>query len=943
MLKRIFKTTFGLRDGEIHISFLMQLYIFLIITVLLIIKPNVNALFLSRLGSEQLPIGYILVAFIAVIVTYFYNKWVRRFSFRRVAIITLVFFGLSFLLLGLAIKLNFIKDWVLYVYYIGVSLFAVITTSQFWILANLVFNSREAKRLFGFIGAGAIAGGVFGGYLTSIIASKFGIEISIIVASVFLLLCIPIIQKIYKLKVNKLNMHMRAQRRSQDAKTNLPSYKVVAKSKHLTFLAIITGVGVIVAKLVDFQFSDIAHNTITDSDELASFFGFWFSTFNLLALGLQLFLTNKILSKLGVSSTLLILPLGIAFGSLLFLIFPELWVLVIIKGIDGSFKQSLNKAAFELSIIPIPFTIKNQAKSFIDVAVDSIATGLAGLMLIFIVKRFNLSSIYITVIILLLVFLWIILIYKLRETYFHSFRLNIQRNLATTSNQKISRKNKSVDLKRIILKSDNEIEILTVLDRLSAYKIKSLKTEITNLLHHPSYRVKVKAIQQLYSYDKGASLSDIEPLIHSSNAEVSHAALAYVLEYSQSSQQSFFEEYLNHHNKTIASAALLCLAEEIGDNKSLDLKFHLKHRIETNYRKALTLDDNLYKEDIAKLMLTIAHARYEKYYSYININLIHDNPYIVKHAIKAAGITADDMFAKPLIHFISDKTYRKQAIKALREYSSKITDTLLKLSLNDEINTNAQRHIPLLIRSFKNQQSVKILTRFLKNKDVFTRLEAAKALIKLKSKQENLYFNKRRFKKEIFREYKYAKQTVDALSSMQNIIHLNAESKINTDETREIEIAREAIVKLLEEQLNTSLKCIFKLLGILYDEADIEVSYSGLISDVKEAKINALEFLDNLLQSQIKTQILPLIEYYSIEAESQTQNNELSINILAEPKLIEMLFSSRSKRMKLELLYLIRLLKDKSYIRLVQKQTIKTSKEVRIFATDTASILLDNF
>ena len=140
-----------------------------------------------------------------------------------------------------------------------------------------------------------------------------------------------------------------------------------------------------------FQFSDFANKAIGDPDELASFFGFWFSTFNVLAFCLQLFITNRVLNRLGVASTLLVLPLAIALGSLLFLTFPELWVLIIIKGVDIGFKQSLNKAAVELSIMPIPLHIKNQAKSYIDVAVDSIATGIAGFMLIFLVRKLDLG------------------------------------------------------------------------------------------------------------------------------------------------------------------------------------------------------------------------------------------------------------------------------------------------------------------------------------------------------------------------------------------------------------------------------------------------------------------------------------------------------------------------------------------------------------------------
>ena len=213
MLKNIINKTFGLRDGEIYISFLMQLYIFIIISVLLIVKPIVNALFLNRLGAEQLPYGYLLVALVAVLTNFLYNKAIREFSLLKVTITTLVFFSLGFLALSAVLHFNVLSNWVLYLYYLGISLFAVIATSQFWILANMVFNAREAKRLFGFIGAGAIAGGIFGGYLTSIIVSSYGNKAAMFIAALLIICCIPILRKIWKLRIRKMNIFIRRQRK----------------------------------------------------------------------------------------------------------------------------------------------------------------------------------------------------------------------------------------------------------------------------------------------------------------------------------------------------------------------------------------------------------------------------------------------------------------------------------------------------------------------------------------------------------------------------------------------------------------------------------------------------------------------------------------------------------------------------------------------------------
>ncbi len=93
MLKGIVKKAFNLQDGEIKLALLMQGYIFLVITVLLLIKPTVNALFLSNLGVEQLPYGYLLVATVAILSTFFYRRLVQRFSIRIIAASTILLFS----------------------------------------------------------------------------------------------------------------------------------------------------------------------------------------------------------------------------------------------------------------------------------------------------------------------------------------------------------------------------------------------------------------------------------------------------------------------------------------------------------------------------------------------------------------------------------------------------------------------------------------------------------------------------------------------------------------------------------------------------------------------------------------------------------------------------------------------------------------------------------
>ena len=123
MLRKFIQKTFDIRSGELGVSLLMQLYIFLIITTLLIVKPTVNALFLSELTSQSLPYAFLLVALVAMGSSYFYNKALKRFSLLRIITFTLIISALVFISLKVLLSLHYFSTWLLYFYYVLVCLF----------------------------------------------------------------------------------------------------------------------------------------------------------------------------------------------------------------------------------------------------------------------------------------------------------------------------------------------------------------------------------------------------------------------------------------------------------------------------------------------------------------------------------------------------------------------------------------------------------------------------------------------------------------------------------------------------------------------------------------------------------------------------------------------------------------------------------------------------
>lgn len=874
----VLRHTFGIKKGELFLTLIMQGYIFLLITILLIVKPTINALFIHKLGASNLPYAYILVAMMAVVISYFYNLLLKRLSLRTIISLTFGGFSLSFVGLSLALRWDMTNDFILYFYYLNVSIFGVLTTSQFWLFANLVFNAREAKRLFGFIGAGAIAGGIFGGYLTTFLSTLIGNENVIFLAAGLMMCCMPLLAIAWNKRVKRINYYEKSKitdKRVEVASTS--SFSIILKSRHLTYLACIVGVGVLISKLVDYQFSDFAQREIHNVNALASFFGFWFSSFNVAALLIQLFLTPKILSRYGVTSSLLILPLAMAVGAFTFFVFPELWVLILLKGVDGTFKQSIHKSAIELSIMPIPQKKKKQAKSYIDVVIDSVATGLAGLLLYFFVRKLELGPEVITGVITLFLFIWLVLIFKLREAYFKSFVKNIQNSLLELDvDNYVKQKETTLSSAIRIFKTGTEAEIVMLLDRLSDYRLEPLKKYVIGLLNHDSDKVKIATIHQLYKYDRGTQVFKIEKLIKSQNKYLSMAAMEYLIAHTDVENERLLGQYLDHQDQYLSQTALVCLAKESRNTPEVGERYFLTERVASVLDTIMPGTPEADQDKAIAMLAVIGHARLIHFYDYILKQFSNKDPYVRRKAIEAAGLTMDSQFIDPLLNVLPEKRFRKKAIRALKRYGPRISEKLLKYLNDEKLQESIKAQVPKIIESFKTQTSVKLLFRLMKSKEMIVRRQSARSLTRLQRKKGKLTFDSGAVHKFVIIECENHTMLRQAFRFM--IDELDKEKNSHKNETvseNDGLIAREILIEELNGLLEDSLKCIFDLLGLLYNQSDIKIAYIGLTSDLEEVKINGIELLDNLLSPKLKEAVLPVVEGSIMKWSNEPANHRI--------------------------------------------------------------------
>ncbi len=936
-IRKYLKLLFQLKEDEITKTLLLQLNVFLLITVLLIIKPTINSLFLSELTSDALPLGYVFTAVMAVIGAFFYNKMLEKYPLNKIIENTLIGSMICLILFGVGFNFNLAKGWVLYIPYVWVAIFGLLSASQFWILANLVYNVRVAKRVFGFIGAGAIAGGIFGGYLTSLLVNLIQVQNLLFIAAFLLIGCLIITRYIWKNEVvslNKFQVSMRSDPKSESA------FKLIKQSRLLSLIAIVIGIGVLIAKLVDYQFSDFASRFIEDPDELASFFGFWFSTLSVISLLIQLFFTRRIVGTFGVGKSLLWLPTGVLIGSFVLLLIPQLWVIIFIKMVDGSLKQSVNKAATELLSIPIPIETKKKTKTFTDVVVDSLATGLAGFILIFFINALDISSTYISIINIVLIFIWLYFIYHLRAAYIVSFK-QLMETPNLVKKDEIDKKDipvtSIVDTVKRVLRNGTESQVIHMLEKTLEVRDERFFTTVKGLLEHPSAKIRLLALENLYFLKSENLSSQIEEMVHDPDQQVTTSAFRYLLKNFRNDRVELFNKYLNSEDVTISNAALIGLSQELRNNHFSQNQFNLEQQISAALNRAGELTSE--EEKLNKLLASleaIGNARMASFYPLLATHLGATNPLVLPTAIKSASKTLDPQFIDPILFHLSGKETRKDSIQGLFNYGSPIIEVITQKIKTEEIDLDEAPFAVNIIEKFASQKSVNALIELTDGTEHSVRIVAIEAIKRLKWKHTHLRVNETLVVNKILDECQLYQNTLAVIHSQ---IVIAYRRKDKASETEAVTLARNGLIQLLEQRLDRQLQRIFRFLGIKYPPNDVDPILNSILNGKEEQRLHAIEFLDNILNKELKKQLIPVAESIMIDVTSEEIIQKLNLKVYSEEECYHALLNRKDAKLKQAVLYLIEQTGNSKFVPLVQMAAQDTNERVRNKAAEVLTII----
>ena len=936
-MQQVLSRLFRARPGEWGAILLLQVLVFLIICALLIVKPTASALFLSEYGAVGLPYMFLATAVLAAVVSTVYSAALRRYSLLRVSLVSIIVCFL--ILLGCAsfVRLPPARPTVAVVLYLWTALFGVLAASQFWMMASFIFDVRQAKRLFGLIGAGAIAGGIAGGYITTLLAREIGMRNLIILAAALLVPCLVLTAVIWRRYVAR-KQSVVARKRKVSAASEAP-HRLILESKHLLLLCGIVALSVTAAKLVDYQFSVLAAERYGDQDRLAAFFGFWYSTFNIVALVIQLVLTHRVVQGLGVSGALLFLPIGLGLGAIVMLFIPGLSAATLSRSVDGSLKQSLSRASVEMLFLPLDEDTKKRVKTYIDVFIDSLAGGLGGILLIGFTQVLGFSAPAISWCVLVLVVGWLVSVVLIREEYIEAFRAQLSHLKPKEHRNRLKSNHRKVMASFLqVLEegqmSTHEKQLLYVLERTDDIRDETFREPVRRLLTHPSASVRARALRSLYLQPGAELLEEVVPLLDDPEVQVRSAAYDYLFSRPEAVGREVLEPLLESNEVATAGPALVSVATETAHNDFARREWGVGKRLRTRIRQLSRLPPEERSDWYLYLLQAAGRSNTATGRAFIQRCLLREDEQILRYAILAAGESLHEDLIVPLLHLIVEPRLRPLVINALVQYQAGLLSIIPGLIRSGELSLAEVRRLPAVLEKIDRQQSVDILLGLIERHfphDLPLRMEVLRALNAVRRD--------------------FPRRTIPTKWAYRNIV---AEARLYDSQQRRLSVQsvllqftrsaeelayREAYTSLLRQRMGGTFNRLFRLLGMRYPPADIIPVHLALNSDKESIQVSGIEFLDNLLELSLKRLIIPLLDRRQRQVDEQ-KHAYVDIDL---PRLRRQEFKSlrrtlrgRDTALKVAALRLVSTLRDPQYLPLLAHYATAgdASRKVRLVAKE---------
>jgi AAA family ATP:ADP antiporter len=843
LTERLLSPVVELREGEGPTALMMFAYSFLAMAGYNVIKPITRSKFITDLGADNLPYVLLASGVIIGILMAGYTWLLARLPRRWGLPITQI--GMAILLAVFWFLFHTNATWVSVAFYVAGLILGVLLISQFWTLANIVYDPRQAKRLFGFVGGGAPLGGIAGSAFATAFAQQIGSTNLLIPSTISLVLSALLVTAIIKRERADPGASAADAAKGEKGVSALEALDLLRRSKHLQIIALVISFAAVGAAIIEQQLNmaTAAAKGSTATDSITSFLAqvqLWTSTIGFIV---QIWLTSKIHRYLGIGFALMILPVSLGTTGVVMLMNAALWAPSLARVLDQSLRYTVDKTTREILFLPLPSDIKLKAKSFVDVSVDRGAKGLGALLLLVLVKPWGLhlgwqqlsyASLTMTV-------AWIFMALRARRGYLEAFRKSIERRDVQPQEVRLSNADLST-IETLVqeLSHPDAGRVVYAIDVLESLDKGHLVTPL--LLYHESPRVRARALAALGQVRSDIARQwapQIRRLLGDADSLVRAGAVGALAAIHNEDAATVVRPMLDDPDPRIrVTAAVALTGSKRPEDRTraahvfADVTADTSDATRNARRDAAAALRQIHQEDLRLMLMPL---------------LYDPAPEVAEEALASVREIghADALFVPTLISLLRNRQLKGHARDVLVSYGDTVVDTLAYVLADKDEDIWIRRHIPLTLARIPSQPSVNALIATLQDPDGFLRYKAVAALQALRRGHEHLTFHDERIEALALAE---SRRYFTYISLHHNLFERGGLP------------ASTLLAQALTEKSARATQRMYLLLGLLYPWRDIDAAHWTLEHGDPRGRASASEYLDNVLTGQIRKRIMPALE-----------------------------------------------------------------------------------
>jgi ATP:ADP antiporter, AAA family len=838
MLHRV-RRFLDVRPGEGLPVLLTFLYIWVVVASFLLAKPIRSGLFLGEHDAYDLVYVYAAVPLVLSLFVPGYTRVAGRIGARRVTVATLLFFSLNVVVFWYLFRFQDIKR-LPDVFFVWVSCYGVIAPVQAWSFANSLFDTRQAKRLFGLIGAGASLGAMSAGVLARVLVEPVGGPANLLLVLALLIALAAAIVLFANFRIRRVGLTRRGRPISPPF---AETWREIIGTPYLRLLAGLVFAVAIATQWSSLQLGVVSKQHFQSSQEITEFYGTFSFVTGVLSFVVQLFITGRVLRNWGMSAGILALPLALATGNVLIFLAPGFWSVLVTNGFDQGLRFSVDKATYELLYLPIAPGKRVSIKNAIDIVGNRIADAVGAVLLGLATNGFlflpglHLGLRGTAAINLVTVGIWTSLAWSLRSEYIRTIQDSIHRHrLDTERGTAAVTERSAADVLTAKLAAADLSEVRYALDLIEGQRTRKWFPALRTLLTHPDPEVRRRSLAILSAAGDEQIADRVPPMLRDPDLGVRTEALLYLSRESGVDPLRQIQELGDFEDFSIRAGAAAFLAAP-GPAQNLDAA-----RLMVDAMARATGDEG--RRDRAEAARLIGSVHDPAFLlDLLPVLIIDEDIDVARQAVRSAYRVATEELIPPLMIVLGRADLAEDAAEALARLGNRVVPTLSDALRSEEVPIEVRRELPSVLLRIGTSAAEQALVSSLLESDGTVRHRVIASLNKLRAVRPDI-----RIDPSVL-ELLLAAEIAGHYRSYQVLGPLEAQLK-----------REDAVIDALRHSMEQELERIFRLMALLLPQAGLHDAYVGVRSSNPTVRANALEFLDNVLKPELRQVLVPLLD-----------------------------------------------------------------------------------